>query len=492
MEMKRLKRPGVTKFCYFLAKFAFASMASCELYYFASFLTDGAMMSAAIAGIIMTVTSLIDTVTTFVNGVILEKVRMPWGKCRSWMLVGPPIFTILTLFMFSRVSDNEIVSAVVIIIGFVVGHVIWTVTESAHAALSVAITDDLNERMALSINSGRGQMGSGLIFGLISVPLISLFGKMTNSPALGYTLFVGLMGIFCCVGYWLLFAVTKGCEEVEPRGKKGEKAEGPTVERPTFGTMLKSVANPSLITLIVTGALGNCSMFLTSAVTFYYFSYNLNAFALMGVFMTIRSVAALGASWITPLLMKLFKGSKKSVTVFGSVIAAAHMLFLWAIRPSFIVYAVVSVIASLLASAGSMLSMACYNDCAVYSEWKTGHDVKGFIMSLLNVPVKLALLVRSVLVAAVLASINYVAGAPVTETVLQAFNNAYLLYPAIMGIASLVIMIIGYRLKEADVAKMIEEINARKAAEAAAQAEMEPAEPAETVPEETTIEVSVE
>ncbi|MCI8593718.1 MAG: hypothetical protein HFF09_00485 [Oscillospiraceae bacterium] len=459
MEMKRLKNPGVTKFCYFLAKFAFASMASCELYYFASFLTDGAMLSAAIVGVIMTVTSAIDTVTTFINGVILEKVRMPWGKCRSWLLVGPPVFTILTLFMFSRISDNEMVSAVVIIIGFVVGHVIWTVTESAHAALSVAITDDLDERMALSINSGRGQMGSGLIFGIISVPLIAVFGNLTQSPARGYTLFVGLMGIFCCVGYWLLFAVTKGCEDTD-RPVKG--AAAPKQKGPSGLAMLKSIANPSLITLIITGALGNCSMFLTSAVTFYYFNYNLNAMALMGVFMTVRSVAALGASWLTPLLMKIFKGSKKSVTIFGSVIAAAHMFILWGIRPNFIVYAVVSVIASLLASSGTMLSMAMFNDCAVYSEWKTGQDVKGFIMSMLNIPVKLALLVRSVLVAAILASINYTAGAPVTDTVLQAFNNAYLLYPAIMGVAGLIIMLVGYRLKEADVAKMIEEVNARK------------------------------
>ena len=465
MEMKRMKRPGLTKFCYFLAKFAFASMASCELYYFTVFLTDAALMSAAIVTMIMTVTSALDTVATFVNGIILEKVRMPWGKCRSWMLVGPPAFTILTLLMFSRVSSNEMVSAVVIIIGFVAGHIIWTVTESAHAALSVSITDDLNERTALSINAGRGQMGSGLIFGIISVPLIALFSQLTNNSALGYTLFVGLMGIFCCIGYWLLFAVTKGCEETKPT--KG--TTGPALERVPLSAMLKSVVNPSLIALMICTILGNCSMFLTSAVTAYYFTYNLNAMAFMGVFMTLRSVAALGSSWLTPPLMRLFKGSKKAVTIFGNVIAVGHMFVLWAIRPTFIVYAVVSIAASFLASSGTMLSMACYNDCAVYSEWKTGKDVKGFIMSMLNIPVKLALLIRSVLVGAVLMSLGYSAGAPITETILQGFNNVYLLIPAIMGLAGMLVMIFGYRMKEARVAEMIEEINARKAAEAPAE-----------------------
>ena len=433
-------------------------MASCELYYFTVFLTDAALLSAGIVGMIMTVTSALDTITTFLNGVILEKVRMPWGKCRSWMLVGPPVFTILTLLMFSRVSSNEMVSAVVIIVGFVVGHVIWTVTESAHAALSVSITDDLNERTALSINAGRGQMGSGLIFGIISVPLIALFSQLTNNSALGYTIFVGVMGVFCCIGYWLLFAATKGCEEITPRGESGVKKP----KGPSFGAMLKSVANPSLISLMICSILGNCSMFLTSAVTAYYFTYNLNAYAFMGVFMTIRSVAALGSSWLTPIMLKIFKGSKKNVTVCCSAINAVYMIALWAIRPNFPVYAAVSVIISFIASSGTMLSMACYNDCAVYSEWKTGQDVKGFIMSMLNIPVKLALLLRSVVVTAVIVSLGYTAGAPVTETILQGFNNAYMLYPAIMGIASMLVMIVGYRMKESRVAEMIQEINARK------------------------------
>lgn len=53
-------------------------------------------------------------------------------------------------------------------------------------------------------------------------------------------------------------------------------------------------------------------------------------------------------------------------------------------------------------------------------------------------------------------------GAPITETILRGFNDVYLLYPAVMGIASMVIMIVGYRMKESRVAEMIEEINARK------------------------------
>ena len=471
MEMKRLKRPGLTKFCYFLAKFAFASMASCELYYFTVFLTDAALLSAAIVSVIMTVTSAIDTVTTFINGVILEKVRMPWGKCRSWLLVGPPVFTVLTLLMFSRVSPNEMVSAVVIIVGFVVGHVIWTVTESAHAALSVSITDDLDERTALSINSGRGQMGSGLIFGIISVPLIAVFTQLTNNSALGYMLFVAVMGVFCCVVYWLLFAVTKGCEDTEPQKNAAQNA-GPKPERASMSAMLKSVVNPSLIALMICTILGQCSMFLTSAVTAYYFTYNLNAYAFMGVFMSVRSVAALASSWLTPFLLKIFKGSKKNVTVCCSAVNAVYMVAMWLIgpQPGFPLYAGVSLVISFLASSGSMLSMACYNDCAVYSEWKTGQDVKGFVMALLNIPVKLALLLRSVLVSAVLLSLGYVAGAPITETILRGFNDVYLLYPAVMGIASMVIMIVGYRMKESRVAEMIEEINARKAAEAPAEA----------------------
>ena len=53
---------------------------------------------------------------------------------------------------------------------------------------------------------------------------------------------------------------------------------------------------------------------------------------------------------------------------------------------------------------------ACYADCVVAATWKTGQDASGWIMGLQNVPLKLSLVFRSIIISAVLVMTNWESG----------------------------------------------------------------------------------
>ena len=57
------------------------------------------------------------------------------GRYRSWLIMVPWMVPFLYAFMFIRVSDNEWVSAVVIIAASIASHVAWNFSYVANATL---------------------------------------------------------------------------------------------------------------------------------------------------------------------------------------------------------------------------------------------------------------------------------------------------------------------------------------------------------------------
>ena len=78
-------------------------------------------------------------------------------------------------------------------------------------------------------------------------------------------------------------------------------------------------------------------------------------------------------------------------------------------------------------------------DAALYAQ-KTGKDATGFIMSLSNLPVKFAAILKSVLIPFALMASGYVAGSAATPQMRQAIINAYTLIPAVFPICGILLL----------------------------------------------------
>ena len=94
MEVKRMTKPRATKTLYFLGKFMFSLFVGLEMYYFSAYLTDAALLPVAVVGLVLNIPTVVDLIFSFLNGVIIEKLHLPFGKYRFWLIVGPIVATI--------------------------------------------------------------------------------------------------------------------------------------------------------------------------------------------------------------------------------------------------------------------------------------------------------------------------------------------------------------------------------------------------------------
>ena len=102
-------------------------------------------------------------------------------------------------------------------------------------------------------------------------------------------------------------------------------------------------------------------------------------------------------------------------------------------------------------------------DTVIYYEWKSSVDARGFIMSMLNVPIKVGAVLRSTVLGAGLAVAGYAANTAPTASQISGISMLMNLYPAVFLLLTILIFGLGYRLNEQKVAQMTKEITARKA-----------------------------
>jgi GPH family glycoside/pentoside/hexuronide:cation symporter len=107
---------------------------------------------------------------------------------------------------------------------------------------------------------------------------------------------------------------------------------------------------------------------------------------------------------------------------------------------------------------------ALYADTAVYAEWKTGKSNVGWIMGLQNVPLKVGVILRGIVVAASLAAANFDAKidpAKATVELKKGVTAAFALWPAIFVAFGFLLLLFGYKLSRETVSKYQAEIDAR-------------------------------
>ena len=459
-EMKRLKNPPVDYVCYFLCKFFYSILTCTELYYFSAFLTDTAMFSLGIIGTIQMVTTVIDFIFSFFYGQIMESIgkRLPWGVTRSWLAIAPPIVTVLFCLAFVRVSESEVTSAVVIIIGFLASHVLWSVGECAMNAQTVNMTEDQNERAQMSINLGRGTNGSSCVFGIIAGAFL---GAFATSPY-KYVYMIIVFGVLYWIGFLLTFWRSKGCEpsraEYEAKKAREKKVAEISSRSANLGHAYKAFfTSRNGWAIFLSILFGYCYMFLVSGTMFYYFNYTQMHGEAMGSFMSIRGVVALiGSVFWVPILLKLLKNNKKVTMVVSYFIAAVTMFlpYLAPVRYNFVFFYVISLICSLLGAGGSMLQVGVLADVGAELSYKHNKDLNNYTISFLMLPLKLSLILRSALITGVLGITGYTAwladGQPDAglEAVRNGFSLGYCVIPAILAAIAGLAMLIIYKLPE--------------------------------------------
>ena len=107
---------------------------------------------------------------------------------------------------------------------------------------------------------------------------------------------------------------------------------------------------------------------------------------------------------------------------------------------------------------------ALYADTIVYSEWKTGKNATGWISGLQNVPLKVGVMTRGIIINSCLAAGGFVAGVEAADAGLKrAISMAFIGIPAIALLIAGILLLVGFGLTKQRVLEYQNEISARKA-----------------------------
>jgi GPH family glycoside/pentoside/hexuronide:cation symporter len=105
-----------------------------------------------------------------------------------------------------------------------------------------------------------------------------------------------------------------------------------------------------------------------------------------------------------------------------------------------------------------------FSDTIVYATWKTGKNAAGWIMGLMNQPVKIGVFLRGIIITAALASIGYSAKltpAQFTPALKQGLSYTFGLIPGISLLAAGLIILVAFKLTKSKVAQYQAEIDKR-------------------------------
>ena len=133
----------------------------------------------------------------------------------------------------------------------------------------------------------------------------------------------------------------------------------------------------------------------------------------------------------------------------------------------YVMYASASVVIGLMTIAHVFYGMAfaaspaLYADTVVYATWKTGRDASGWIMGLQNLPLKVGVFMRGVILSSCLVAVGWQSGVVLEGTARQGMTIAFALVPAALCLAGMILLLVGFKITKEKVTQYQKEIDAK-------------------------------
>lgn len=443
------------KYLFGVGDAGFSLMSNVETFYFMTFLTDIAGFSTVISGIINSVFSIVDACLSWIYGGILNGTKAKkWGRYRSWLILIPWVVPFLYAFQFIRISENEILSAVVIIIASIASHAAWNIPYVANATLISVVGKTPEDRATLSSSRGTWNNIGSMLFSYLGLPLATFLanyvGEQNKFAAAAFCL-----GILMALGYFAHFKMTEGYEEIENQDAPGAKQN-----KVSISEMFRSLfQNPQLLVLMIADLAKWCVKFVTAAAAIYYFRDAMGDSGLMVPYSLCIALGATIGAFATRYLAK--KLSNRTTTIVAYIGMAVFLALIWVFYDNAILVIVLMTIAQFFYGIAYAASPALYADTVVYATWKSGKNAAGWIMGLQNLPLKVGVFLRGTIVTACLTAVGWQSGVLLEGSARQGMTIALGLVPAILCGVGALLLIFGYKLTREKVAQYQAEIDAK-------------------------------
>lgn len=166
-----------------------------------AYYTDTAGIAAAAVGTMFVVCRLLDGVTDFAMGGVVDKTNTKLGKARPWVLLAAPLMCIGIILILSVPQGWS--AAMKLVYAYVtyifLNCIVYTIFGIAHTALLARMTRDFKDRNTTSTVSSILNNAAGLVVGTMITALQLNFGWTVTGIVLGVIagVLILITGLFC-------------------------------------------------------------------------------------------------------------------------------------------------------------------------------------------------------------------------------------------------------------------------------------------------------
>lgn len=391
--------------------------------YLSFFLTTFVGLTNVQLGTMNTVKGLIGLWGSFVIGVIMQKVRLPWGRYRSWIYIMMPlagIFQILTFVNWGNLPEGIKFPLVFVIC--VLDTFLYNFAFAAYTGLMIPLAPDPTERTGLA--GARSQINSigKVFFGFVAVAAIAFIGKLFNNEAAGYTGFMVLIVIALTASFFNLAKIAKSVDpstgKSDPAAKDGtavETAKESKKDGVSFWTMIKSVCNKQTIAWLIVSFSHGIPYALVMSLVAYYYGFVIGDKTMMATYMALSTLMQFVGSFIGPIIAKRLgiKGGMYS----GLIIYAVALGSAYFIGKNPLIFTILLCVAMIGRNVCYTIELPLYTNVIDYTAIVNGKDVRPFMSSLYTVTIGIAKTIAGALLGFGLATVGFDKAAVTTEAV---------------------------------------------------------------------------
>lgn len=410
--------------------------------FYVYFLTDVAMLGAAIAGVIIFSTRFLDALIDPLVGFLSDQTKSRWGQKRPYILLGvvPLAVTFALIFMIPDFgTGGKVVYYIIMLLLMWTSYSFVTVP---YNALLPNMTLDAGERSKVA--------GYYQVFTIVALILIGTFTKpfvaMYPSERAGWQVVgiaFGLIALFT-----LLITVFTAKERYKISAESRYKAK--EIVRLLF-------ANKPFVILCAVATCCFMGFTLMGAMLNYYFKYNLHDEGLFSV--ALGSVFLVAAVSVPVWVLIAKKTGKKAVYFLGTGIYALSMASIYFVQAPDMTTIVPIFVAAGIGFGGMNLSIwSLVPDTVEYAQWKLGARTEGMQYGVYVFITKLGASLSMLLAGWGLDVTGYVANVSQSAGSLAGIRLLTSLAPAAFLVIAMIILIF-YPINEKLHQQMVDEIS---------------------------------
>jgi GPH family glycoside/pentoside/hexuronide:cation symporter len=415
-------------------------------------------LSAALVGIILSTGALIDGVSDFACGIVMDKFHTKHGKARHWLKYMAVPLALSLGFLFT--CPVNVPAAFKFIYLFLIYNIYCTVITFVRlptVTLTSLISDDDKVRSNASLFVGILATVGGTLSGMIVTPLTEMFGGQCREGYIGCMAVVGVVsGICALIGFFLSKEKESSTEEAVVTKR----------EKVSVGVLIKTLVTNKFWLICMGGNIFSSFAFgLIMSTVAYFCTYTLgNPGAIAGIY-AVCTLPMLVGIILAGFLNNKFDCLKvnnvgRVICIIGCAIAmlfnSKNGLTLLLVGRGLFVFGM---------GLADPASYVFLGRCATYGQWKTGVVQEGMVFSGRDVMRKITTALSAALIGFVLSAAGYTGAGNMPETGITAINSLSVYIPLGCVIVAFVFYLF-FTLNTEKTDKMKEEIKARESAEA--------------------------